>query len=152
MIQIPNWLKKIWRALQSIFSKIPSELQSAIHTGVVITENIKRLIDSPVADVLTAIIPGEIDDRIKIILRAAIPKILEELRLIDVISETSTPEEMTLNGIKTLGTLTKNSKNAFFHSLSVLLANIASDGRLTWDDGAYVIEWYYQKKFKAANK
>lgn len=148
MIQIPNWLKKIWKAIQSIFNKIPTELQSAIHTGVAITENIKRFVDSPVADVLTAIIPSEIDDRIKIILRAAIPKILAELRLIDTASEKSTPEEITLQGIKTLGALTKNSKNAFFHSLSVLIANIASDGRLTWDDGAYVIEWYYQQKFK----
>jgi hypothetical protein len=48
-----------------------------------VTENIKNFTDSPVADVLTVLIPGDIDDKIKDWLRAKLPVILTELKLVD---------------------------------------------------------------------
>jgi hypothetical protein len=40
--------------------------------------------------------------------------------------------------------------SSFLHSLSVLVAEVASDGKLTWSDGVYLLEWYYQHEYKAA--
>lgn len=60
-----------------IFNKIPDELKEKIAIGIVIVENIKKFIDSPLADIVTSIIPGSVDDKIKERLRIILPVILE---------------------------------------------------------------------------
>lgn len=148
MITIPIWLRKIWKTIQALFNRIPAELKTAIHTGVVVTENIKTFIESPAADILTLLIPGETDDRIKAALRIALPKILTQLKLANSCSAVTSPEELTVCAIKTIQSLTGDLKSAFLHNLSVLIAQVASDGKLTWQDGASIMEWYYQNRFK----
>jgi hypothetical protein len=41
-------------------------------------------------------------------------------------------------------------QSSFLHSLSVLVSQVASDGKLTWSDGVYLLEWYYQNEYKPA--
>ena len=149
-MKIPSWLTNIWKAIQSLFNGIPSELKSAIHIGVVVTENIKTFVESPAADILTAIIPGNVDDGIKNLLRANIPDILTKLKLVDECAK-STPEEITACAVKHLQEVTGNLRGVFLHNLSVLIAQVAADGKLTWQDGAYIMEWYYQHRFKNNN-
>ena len=148
MIKIPTWLKKIWSTIQKLFNRIPEDLKVAIHTGVLITENIKTFVDSPVADIITLLIPGETDDRIKAMLRKAIPQILVQLKLADSCTEIENPIELTTCAVKTLQSLTGDLKSVFLHNLSVLIAQVAADGKLTWQDGASIMEWYYQNRFK----
>lgn len=69
---IRNWeglFIKIWK-------KVPHGLQKELNIIVKVVENIKRVVDSPVADMITAIIPGEADDRMKEWLREVLPKII----------------------------------------------------------------------------
>jgi len=148
-MKIPTWLQKIWRSIQNLFNHIPAELKTALHTGVVVTENIKTFVDSPAADILTTLIPGDTDDRIKATLRTALPGILIKLKLADSCSSASTPEQITSCAIKTLQSLTGDLKSAFLHNLSVIISTVASDGKLSWKDAASIMEWYYQNKFKA---
>jgi hypothetical protein len=147
-MKIPAWLQKIWKTIQNLFNHIPAELKAAIHTGVVVTENIKTFVDSPAADILTTLIPGETDDRIKAALRTALPGILIQLKLADSCSSASTPQQITICAVKTLQSLTGNLKSAFLHNLSVLIASVAADGQLSWKDAASIMEWYYQNRFK----
>lgn len=147
-MKLPSWLKKIWKAIQSLFSNIPAELKSAIHIGVSVTENIKNFVESPIADILTAIIPGNVDDHIKTILRNQLPAILIKLKLAEQCADLTDPEKITDCAVKCLQSLSPNIKGAFLHNLSVLIAQVAADGKLSWEDGAYVMEWYYQHHFK----
>ena len=72
-MSLQSFLSKIWSEIKSLFQAIPAELQTAIHIGVVVTQNIKTFVDSPTADVLTAIIPGDIDDEINTLARRVTP-------------------------------------------------------------------------------
>lgn len=77
-----NWetfVAKLWR-------KVPDELQDKVSIGVRIVENLKVVIDSPMADVVTSIIPGDLDDKLKDYLRILLPKILEKYGSITSIS------------------------------------------------------------------
>ena len=77
-----NWetfVAKLWR-------KVPDELQDKVSIGVRIVENLKVVIDSPMADVVTSIIPGDLDDKLKEYLRVPLPKILEKYGSITTIS------------------------------------------------------------------
>ncbi|QJD95171.1 hypothetical protein HH214_04385 [Mucilaginibacter robiniae] len=148
-MRLPNWLQKIVKFIQNFFSHIPAELQAAIHTGVTVTENIKTFVDSPAADILTALIPGNLDDKIKTALRQALPTLLTQLKLADNCAGAQTSDEIVTCATQTLQALDGNIKNAFLHSLAVMIAQVAADGQLTWQDTACVVEWYYQQRFKA---
>ncbi|MFD0765195.1 hypothetical protein ACFQZI_10065 [Mucilaginibacter lutimaris] len=150
-MSIKSFLKNIWGAIQSLFSKFPSEIKMAVQVAVMVTESVKKFIDSPLADVLTAIIPGDTDDKIKKMLRSELPGILINLKLANECGNLSDPEEITKCAINTLQKMDKDIRSVFLHNLSVLIAQIAADGKLTWSDGVTVVEWYYKYKFKPAS-
>lgn len=69
-----NWFsfaKKTW-------GKVPDELKEKVSIGVLIVENIKKFVDSPIADLITSIIPGNLDDNLKDYLRVLLPEILSK--------------------------------------------------------------------------
>ena len=149
-MSLQTFLTKIWNGIKALFDGIPAELKTAIHIGVEVTESIKTFVDSPAADILTAIISGNIDDEVKSWLRAKLPTILSELKLADSCGQLTDRAEITKCAVQVLQSLDKNIQNAFLHNLSILVAEVASDGKLTWSDGVYLLEWYYQHEFKAA--
>lgn len=65
----PEFIKKIYK-------KIPDELKVKLAAIVQVVENIKNFVDSPTADLITAIIPGDLDDDLKEWLRKVLPVIL----------------------------------------------------------------------------
>ncbi|PTQ94904.1 hypothetical protein C8P68_106118 [Mucilaginibacter yixingensis] len=145
-----SFLKKLWASVKSLFDSLPTEYQSAIHLGVIVAENIKKAVDSPTADILTAIIPGDVDDKIKTVLRQQLPQLLAELKLADNCGELTEPEAIANCAIQTLQQLEGDIKSAFLHNIAILVAQIAADGKLTWSDGVYLLEWYYKNKFEPA--
>ncbi len=148
-MSLKTFIAKIWGEIKSIFEHFPADLKVAVHIGVLVTENIKNFVDSPAMDALTAIIPGDIDDKIKNWLRAKLPAILTELKLADNCGSLTDPEQITECAIKVLQGLDGDVKSAFLHNLSILVAQIAADGKLTWSDGVTILEWYYQNEFKS---
>jgi len=145
-----SFLKKIWTGIKSLFDSLPVEYQSAIHLGVIIVENMKKAIESPTADILTTIIPGDIDDKIKSVLRQQLPQLLTELKLADNCMELTDSTAIVNCAIQTLKDLNGDIKSAFLHNLAIFIAQIAADGKLTWSDGVYLLEWYYRNKFEPA--
>ena len=149
-MSLQSFLTKLWSEIKSMFDGIPSELKVAIHIGVAVTEAVKTFVDSPAADVLTAIIPGDLDDELKDLLRAKLPGILAELKLADSCSGLTDPSQITACAIKVLQGIDGDVSSAFLLNLYLLVAQVAADGKLTWSDGVYILEWYYQNEFKTA--
>ena len=149
-MSLKTFIAKIWADVKTLFEGIPDEMKTAIHIGVVITENIKNFADSPAVDILTAIIPGDIDDEIKNWLRAKLPTILTELKLADSCGGLTDPLQITACAIKVLQGLSGDVKSVFLHNLSIFIAQTASGGKLTWADGVSILEWYYQNEYKTA--
>lgn len=148
-MSLKSFISKIWTGIESLFDGFPAELKIAIHIGIIVTENIKNFVDSPAADILTAIIPGDIDDDIKNWLRAKLPEVFTELKLADSCGSLTDPTQITECAVKVLQGLTGDVQNAFLHNLSIFIAQIASSGKLTWSDGVSILEWYYQNVFKS---
>ena len=148
-MSLQSFLTKIWNEIKSLFDGIPSDLKVAIHIGVSVTGAVKGFVDSPEADILTALIPGDVDDKIKDLLRAKLPIILGELKLADSCGSLTDPAEITACAVKVLQGLDGDIKSAFLHNLSILVAQVAADGKLAWSDGVYILEWYYQHNFKS---
>lgn len=149
-MSLGSFLSKIWASIKSLFDGLPNEFKIAIQIGVTVVENIKKVVDSPVADIITALIPGDVDDKIKDLLRAKLPIILTELKLADNCTGLTDSNEITLCAIKVLQSLDGDVKSAFLHNLSILIAQVAADGKLSWNDGVYILEWYYHNQFKTS--
>jgi len=149
-MSLQTFLSKIWDEIEALFSGMPAGLKTAIHIGVIVTENLKNFVDSPAADILTALIPGDADDELKDLLRAKLPTILTELKLADSCGSLTDPAQITACAVKVLQDLDGDIQSAFLHNLSVLIAQVAADGKLSWGDGVYLLQWYYQQNYKAA--
>jgi hypothetical protein len=119
---------------------------------VTVTEAIKNFdTKNPIAaDILTSIIPGELDDTIKNKIRAELPKIVTELKLVDATLSLKDPNEIMLAAVKVIQQLDGDYSNAFLHNLSILVAQVAADGKLSWGDAILLVEWYYQNFTKKA--
>ena len=97
------------------------------------------------ADLITAIIPGTWDDKLVARLRAALPKIMIDLKLAENVLG---KDDVTilLEGIKALQSIAGPSRTVFLNSLSVLIADVAADGEIDLDDLIYLQQWFYKNQ------
>lgn len=131
-----------------LFAGLLPELKAAIHIGVTITDAIKNFdANNPsVADIITSIIPGNVDDKIKDTLREKLPQIVVELKLVDATLGLTDPNEIVAAAVKVLQQLSGDYRSAFLNSLSIIIAQVAADGKLDWNDAVYLLKWYYDHK------
>lgn len=143
-------LRKIVDFIKRLFTQVNPVLQKAISIGAEITERIKDFdAKAPlVADIITGLIPGTIDDTIKNKLREYLPKIAVQLRLVEATKGLTDPNEIMLAAVKVIQQMDKDYRNGFLHQFAILAANVAADGKLNWSDAVYLMEWYYQNKVK----
>lgn len=149
-MSLKTFINKIAKFFAGIFKSLAKELQKGIEIGVQITEGLKNFdtANPMAADILTAIIPGTLDDKIKDKLREALPKIVIELRLVKATEGLTDPNEIMLAAVKVIKQLDGDYQSAFLHDFSILAAQVAADGKLSWSDAVYLLEWFYQNKFK----
>lgn len=149
-MSIKSFISKTFSNIAKLFNGLQDELKSAVHIGAVVTEAIKTFdVNNPVAaDVLTALIPGDLDDKVKQLLRKHLPGIAIELRLVDATCKLSDPNEIMLSAVKVIQQLEGDYSNAFLHNLSIIVAQVAADGKLDWKDAVYLLQWYYDNNVK----
>lgn len=146
-----SFLTKLWQSVKHLLGSLEPLAKEGIHIGVTVTDAIKTFdTANPIAaDILTALIPGTLDDTIKVKLREMLPKIVVGLRLVDDSLRLTDPNEIMLAATKVIQNLDGNFKNAALHSLSLLITEAAADGHLTWSDAVLVVESYYKEVHKA---
>lgn len=110
-----KWIKKFTAWLKTFFAKVDDQIKIILPIGISVVDKIKTFVDSPVADVVTTIIPGEFDDRLKNILRAFLPTALLNLRNWKELDDIKDQEEKLKAIILEIGVgtgiLTKEERN-----------------------------------------
>lgn len=149
-LRIGHWIKG-WRLdkfFKKMFASINEEAKILIPAVIAVTNKWKEFIDSPVADLLTAIIPGNLDDNIKNKLREKLPGVLEKLQLAYVIANISDPNEQLKAILDILKLSSDEAKNAFYHEFSYTFLEAVSDGKVTMSEAKVLAEMVYQYKYK----
>jgi hypothetical protein len=142
-MSLKTFLQNIWEHIKDLFHKIEPKAKDAIAIGVKVVDNIKLAFDSGLVDGLEKIIPGDIDDKIVEAIRAALPKIVTELQLVNNCANETDPVKIVQCAIDTLkGLAGTNAQKDFFDSIAVEIGVIAADGALTWDDAKSIVKWY----------
>jgi hypothetical protein len=150
-MSLGNFLKKIWAAIEKVFGQIGKEARKVISVSHDVVENIKKFVDSPTADLITALIPGTADDAIKDRLRIILPQVLALLAgLRD--TQISDVDEQVLKAVVTdVNSMHPDAKKIFYHGIAALLTEKLSDQTdrpINWSESVALQE--YHRKYEAA--
>ena len=149
-MSLKKFFRKIGQFFAKLFQGLLPELKQAIHIGVIITNTIKKFdtgVGAGSIDIITALIPGDLDDKIVARLREKLPMIMIQLQLVDKTLNLTDPDEIVAAGIETLQQLSGDYRSTFLNSLSIIIAQVASDGKLDWNDAAFLLKWYYDNQY-----
>lgn len=142
-------IKKFRLWLISLFNKTKVFVEKYAKPSIQTVENIKAVIDSPVTDVLTALIPGNLDDLTKDALRKALPLVLQDLKIVQDCAG-ATPEEIALKALAAMAAYSKGDKQKAYTDIAAKLADyISDDHQLDWGEISSLIVYTY-KELKAA--
>lgn len=134
----------LWRWLDSLFSKVKTLAKRFIVPSVAIVEGIDRAVNSNLAPVITALIPGTWDDQIVQKAKKHLPTVLQVLRISENCLQKTDPDEILKCAIEALKTYTKEGRGAAYHNIAALLSVYLSDGKLTWRESLHLAEEIYQ--------
>lgn len=148
-MSLKNFLRHLWQSIKNLFDKVEAEVKKDVVVAISVVQQIKSVVDSPVADVITAMIPGELDDQIKQQLRKLLPKLILELGLVQSVANIEDQNAQLQAILEKLKLSSDDAKNAFYHSLASLILEKLSDGKLSWTDAVAISEYYYQNHVKA---
>ena len=149
-MSLKMFLHKLWDGIKHIFDGIEKEVKVLIPIAINIVQNIKFLEDTGVADLLTSIIPGNIDDKINAKLKDILPKLLLELQMTEAIANITDPNAQLRAILDKVKLSSNDAQNAFYHSLASLILEKLSDGKFSWSDAVAIAEYYYQNVTKPA--
>lgn len=150
-MSLKKFIQSIANLFAGIFNHVLPEVKKAMHIAVSIVNNLKNFdtLHPEFSDILTAIIPGNLDDDIKNLLREKLPQVFIELKLVDATFNAVTPEEITAAAVAVIQQLSGDYRSATLNSLSIIIAQLAADNKLDWSDAVYLMKWYYDHTYKA---
>jgi hypothetical protein len=120
-------LKNFFQNIGDFFARIPHEVREAVSRSLTISSAIKKLIDNPVVDVITAIIPGDWDDELKTLIRNKLAELMPYLLIVDTCKDKPTLEEMLVCWIEQVKNQPKDIQDALLHKLAALLTAYQHD-------------------------
>jgi hypothetical protein len=137
-------VSKLWRSLNGTVKQI-------VPIAINVVEAVKSVNESLQGDaiefVLNQVLPDNGDEALKMLrlkLSELLPKILNNLVLISDISSIEDEQQKIKSIILAINFSDDTVKNAFYHSLSVLIIEALSDGQLTWSESVQIAEYYYK--------
>lgn len=137
------FLKKFFTGVKKLFTGLKLKSKVWVHISVVVVQEIKKIMDSPVPDVLTSMIKGEWDDRTKNIIREWVPKVLLQLNMIEAIANMTDVNEQLNAILAKIKLADKETRNIVWHGLGSLIIEKLSDGKFSWADSVAVSQYYY---------
>jgi hypothetical protein len=137
-------MKKILKFLKNLFARTRFYVQQFITPSIHVVEALKAFLDTPAAPILTALIPGHVDDVIADRLRKYLPIVLQALGLVEDIRGKS-PEVIIQLALAKLRLLNPDGQNAAWHNIASLLGHYLSDGKLSWSEAIHLAEMSYNE-------
>jgi hypothetical protein len=147
-----KFFKKIWRGIARAYNYLRGRTREIVPVAIKIVEGVKKVMDSPVDDIVLSIIkdaiPGTADDimidKVTKYVKKELPHTLVQLRVIKSIAGIDDPNEQLKAILAELKLSSDEQKNEIYHSLSALILKSLSDGKLTWSESVVISEYYYK--------
>lgn len=138
-------MKKIFSFLKRLFRSLKALAQKFVTPSVLVVEALKKAVDSPVMPIITAIIPGNLDNKIVDGLKKHLPRVLQLLRISDECLKLEAADEIILCAIKKLKEYDPEARAAQYHSIAAMLSVYLSDKKLSWREAIHLSEEIFQQ-------
>jgi hypothetical protein len=141
MSKLKDFLVNIWNWIERVFHNLPAEYKRLVPIAYDIVSNIMKVENSGALDLLTQLIPGNLDDKLNEWLKKLIPEVLLSLGVGKDLPEV----------VDYIKSLTGNQKIVFLSGLNTLFTHLLSDGNFSVTDAQAVQAWFhkYRKDLEA---
>jgi hypothetical protein len=129
----------------------PAEVADTdLNDAITIVNNVKAALSSPIAVLVTDLIPGTIDDTIREELVTDLPLIAAGLANIKTVIDTA-DKSAVMNDVLAQIRLSPNlDLDAFYHSLAAKLLTKVTKGGVDWSLAVMSVEYFFKNLFSAA--
>lgn len=161
------WFKKMYlKAVTFVLALIPKKdvpvVEPSASTSSITAEdldlvirvvnNIRSAVASPLAVLLTDLIPTTIDDTIRLTLVRGLPVLLAGLmfarQVLEKPQEGAEQEGETINELLAKVRFSdKPDQDALWHTLASRLLVVLSNGKVSWSEAVQILEYYYKNEF-----
>jgi hypothetical protein len=134
--------------LSGLWNDMEDELQEAVALGVHAIEGVKKFLDDPAINSITALIPGTWDDAAVAWLRKILPELLKEA---DMVNEVIEDVDTALAAAATkFGAYSERKQKLALHDLSVLIgierSKETAEIEMTVGQAIAMNEYYYRNE------
>lgn len=150
-MSLKKFIDRIWKGIVNVFHKLEEQEKRLFPIVVMLLNNIKKFEDSGDADIITTLIPGDLDDKLNAKFKEWLPKVIMKFTLIDSIVGITDPNEKLKAILNAFKFSDEEAKNAYLHSWGSLILNKVSDGVLSWSDSTQILEGYYKQIYQPAH-
>jgi spermidine/putrescine-binding protein len=138
-----NFMKNLFNAIvsftQRILGNVFNTFKEQSHTAVKVTDLLKRVVESPITDVVVTLIPGDVDDKILAKLRTVIGPVAEKTALAHGILQSSDTNSDVVDAvIQKLKELKPELRANFWVTFSAELNLALADGKISFSE-AYIL-------------
>lgn len=124
-----KFFRKIVAFLANLFTNLDEWIHEHVQPSIEMVERIKAIVSSPVGDLITALIPGDWDDKLR---QMAIANLTRAIDAMHITSEISSEQDWTAKAAKLLAYLRNQSKpmqRAVYKQLAAELAKQSAFGK-----------------------
>lgn len=143
-------LQSVWSAISSIWKKTNEKVKQFAPVAIEVVEELKLWIESPIGDLITQIIPGTIDDKLRAQLLKVLPVVISKLQLSIAITGITDPNEQLRAILAQLKFASDAQKDSFYHEFGYLIIELLADGDLSRSDSILITEFYLKHIRKPA--
>lgn len=139
-------LQRIGNAITSLFKGLDEATKALIPIAKEIVNNMKMIEATGVGDVITKILPGNLDDKLYAQLKDFLPKAIAGLALVEDLANIEDPNEKLRAILAKINGSTSNYKKVFYTGLAALILECIADGDFSWSDAVKVSNYYYDNE------
>lgn len=142
-----KFFKRIWKLISSLWNQADDYLEQHVEAALRVTTGFKRFLESPVADVVEAIIPGDIDRLIRQKLIEATTSAVSALGIIDTCKGLNDADKFRCI-VAELQKLPKAGRDAVLFKLAALITKYLHNGKMPQSTYDLLLQGKYIEKIK----
>lgn len=157
------WFKKMYlKALAFVLALTPKKdvpvvgppdttsnavTQQELDNVIEIVNKVRSAVASPLAVLLTDLIPTTVDDTVRLALANGLPVLLAGLMFAKEVLGGKDQQAAMDELLAKVRFSDKADQDALWHALASRLLIILSDGKVTWSEAVQILEYYYKNEF-----
>lgn len=143
-------MKRFFQFLKNLFNRSKHLIAKYVQPSVEVVNGLKLFMDSPAVPIITALIPGSIDDYVAARIQILLPEVLKVLGYADQCINAKSGDAVVQCALSKIRLLKDDGQAAAFHNIASLLSKYLSDGKLSWRESLHLAEELFQQQKAAA--